>query len=205
MDFKKQYFLKEAYRFFPKNVSFVDETGNISWDYLNSGEYVDLKSFRNDFFDDNAFLEKIKDSLNSLGEFSDITNLMMDDRALTLQNSSFCFKNKLKFFPICFTISSLIRFYHVYILDIDIDFNRNGLSSYGWKKNHGVVSMNVGDEKIKEFVFNVCETIENDLGLMKFPNNLIQTVVPDISHGNLRFGEITLFNAFFLDDFYALP
>ncbi len=202
---KEQYFFDQAYRFFPKNISFIDDKGNINNKYLNSLESHRLSECRTAFFEDKKTIEKIKKAVNNLGEFRDISNLEMDDRSLTMQNSDFYFENSLKFYPICVTISSILKNWHIYVLDIDIELNGIGVSGYEWRKNNGLLELSRINGEINHFVNTLVKVLERELGLPKFPDNIIHKIIPDISFGNLRFGQMTFFNAFFLDDFYAIP
>jgi len=46
----------------------------------------------------------------------------------------------------------------------------------------------------------ISDTIEKKFFFNKFPDSLVNTIIPDINYADVELGSFTYFNAFFLDD-----
>ncbi len=186
------------------NINFLENKKNINAKYQESVEAKKLKKLIREQL--NNPLDKIEAIINSLVinngiKLINATNLTMGDRAYNLQFSRFLTNEK--FQPICFVISLLAPYYYYYIIDISMNnpFVPNG---YKWEKNNGRNKEFELDTKFKEIINIVSKEIEATLNYKKFPEKLIDKIIPDISYQNIEIGNFTYFNAFFLNEYYCL-
>jgi len=204
-----EHFSKIAYKYYPKDINYFDSKNKINSNYINSPENLELlklTKYNKSLNFGQEIITMIQKSYNEEIEFRDITNFHMGDRAFNIQNSSFFYKKKLKYYPICFVFSTIIPFYSYYVIDIDIDFNKPlKLSSYNWKKNNGQLSDFKDKKDILKFISKVKMIIEENTEFKIFPREILSDIVPRICNDTYKMGEFSFFNAFFIDDYYCLP
>ncbi len=199
-----------AYKYYPKGISYftTDNTENIN--YLKSEQFKRLNRLKSNFFEKGiSYGSHIIDVIKDYGvevELRDATNIPMGDRAFNIQHSSFFDKDESKYYPICFAISGLIPYYFPYIIDIDVSFDKRLKENfYSWVKNNGRLQDEIKMKIFKNTIDNISECLEKKLGYKRFPEELVDRVIPGIDNQNISMENFTFFNAFFMDDFYCLP
>jgi len=206
-----EYFSKIAYKYYPKGIDYFDSNYKINSNYINSYENIKFEKLKSTNFGKSLnfgqeLITLIQKSSNKEIEFRDITNLHMGDKAFNIQNSSFFYKKKLKYYPVCFVFSGIIPFYSYYIIDIDVDFNHPlKLGSYNWKKNNGSLSNLEDNSEILSLTNEVRNIIEKDTDFKMFPMEILSDIIPDACNETKNFGSFSFFNAFFMDNYYCLP
>lgn len=198
--------LKKVYEFYPRGIDYFNNENVINKKYSESFEnkkLTKLLSNRNSNFCD-EFIKEI----NSKYKYSlrDISNLHMGDRCFNLQFSDFFFKNKLKYYPVCFSFSLILPLYYVYIIDIDISFDKPiQLGTYNWVANNGLLKKNDISIDLMTVISQIEKYIIKHTDYKKISNSLAERIIPDISNEYIKMGNFTVFNALFLDDYFCFP
>lgn len=181
-----------AYSFFPKGVCFITRRE----EYLNSLEFKKLDEITN-FYYKNANNYSYENlifgfkSNNYLKAFKDVSMLNWHDRCFSFELD---FNDGENLHLICLNISVLIPFYSIRVLE-----NKINKKSFQWETNP-VRNRKLETEKYKELVAQIEVIVENTLNYKKFPENILNIVIEDISFQDIKFGEFNFFNAFFLND-----
>ncbi len=185
-------FKNMAYLFYPKGIDAI----NNKQTYISSNEFKALLNTIN--FYKNGFLSE---SLNSYKEtmmniskdftFTDGTLYDWLDRAYNFQ--LYKISNN-KIYSICTNISFLIPFYSIYVLEVDIDPMTLKWKTFPkWNKS-------IEESMFKEEISNLSLGIENYLGYFPFPKDLHNKIIEDVSFHDIKKGNFTHYNAFFLDE-----
>ncbi|WP_422860239.1 hypothetical protein ACOKFD_05000 [Flagellimonas sp. S174] len=205
------FFLQKAYEYYPRNLNFLNNSREIDQAYFETKEYKYLNEHLDRFcLDENHFLKSsskgILDILQGKLELRDVSRPCQDDRAICLQHSGFYEEKTKKFRPLCFAISALIPYFHAYMMEIDlIEDNYNKPFKYQWKSISGPLTCWKEKSLYNDTYSLVCDTIIQFTDYKEFPEELVNKKIPDISKNNIEFGEVTFFNAFFLDRYYCYP
>lgn len=164
--------------------------------YILSNEFKVLSETINELLYDKDYQNLRKQLLNefkryvSIQEISDVT-LEGHDRCLTFEIEIIEGDNLIK---ICLNISLLIPYYFIYVLKNDIELQ----PTYRWlnhpKRNK---ESEVRFDKELKLLENI---IKEKINFNKFPENLIEMVIPEITYVDIEMGKFTYFNAFFLDN-----
>lgn len=188
----KTIFKNIAYLYYPKGISNIENREN----YLSSNEYTRLTNVIANFYnntDNNILMSKLKihPLLNSM---KDVTLLEWQDRALSFEME--VVKNRNKLIKICLNISLIIPYYIIYVLENEIKTN-----PYKW------VTIPKRSEKLELTDYNehlklISRIVEEETKFSAFPKNISNVVLPDICFNDLKMGEFTFFNAFFVDKNY---
>ncbi|PIE49372.1 MAG: hypothetical protein CSA39_03065 [Flavobacteriales bacterium] len=192
-------------KYYPYGINFLNSKLNINTDYQNSVESIRLQKLITKH--NKEPLNKILLIINNVKQSHNIdlinnSHFTMGDRAYNLQFNEF-FKDN-KFYPICFVISLIAPYYFSYIIDIDIDQKNPVIhNGYKWENHNGRNKKLESDKNYKKIIDKVSKEIELTLSYEKFPENLINTIIPNISYQNIEMGKFTYFNALFLNDFYC--
>lgn len=183
---------KIAYQYYPKNVDALNEQKK----YLNSVEFQNLKniifSFKNDFssFELNDYKKNISNLSNDI-KFVDATLFDWLDRAYNFQLYKII-NNKI--YSLCINISFLVPFFTYYTLELEIDKVTGVWKSYP-KENE-----NIKEKYFKKEVLDLYKMTVECLGLSLFPKEIENKILEDISFQDIKEGELTFFNAFFLNE-----
>lgn len=183
-----------AYTYFPKGICNIEQREI----YLKSIEYQRLRTITSNFFNndelkvchDALFFEFSKHPL--LSNIQDISLLHWDDRCLTFE-IEIIEKNILS--KIHLNISLLIPFYIIYILE-----NKIQLEPYQWLTLPQLSSTK--EMMYKEHIYSMSNIVEDITKYRPFPKELVNIIIPDLCFKDIRFGNFTLYNAFFLDNNY---
>lgn len=189
----KTIFKNIAYTYYPKEISNTDERDR----YLKSIEFCRLFEITNYFYKNKdinanyiALMSEFKKH-DFTKEIQDVSLLHWQDRALTFE-VEFIENNKL--IKICINISILIPYYVIYVLENEIQVN-----PYKWitlpKRNKKIEIT-----KYSEHISLISSIVENITGFNLFPENLTDEILPDLSFKDIKMGNFTFFNAFFLDE-----
>lgn len=182
-----------AYLYYPKGISSIEQRE----EYLNSTEFKRLANLLNTFIKNeeyllcyNILLSQLKKN-EMLFNIRDVSLIDWQDRSLTFEID---IVNGNKLNKININISLLIPFYIITLLEIDIE-----LEPYKWislPKRSKIL-----EESMYKDVLNfISSTIESTLKFYKFPEEIADIIIPDLSFNDIRIGDFTLYNAFFLDD-----
>jgi|GEM_PF-6561396 len=194
----KEYLTEVAYQYFPRG---VNEISHLQ-DYITSPEFISLSNKCNDAKisyengDFKPFYDEIK-LLDTSKNFYDSTFFHLNDRAHNLQ---FAELRGTKYYSICLYISIIIPCFTLYVLETDIshalvepvNFLRPGYKPLRNKE------MEKYYRPLTDQMIAVCRKY---FDITEFPEQLIDTVVPDINYQTIPFGKFTFFNAFFHDNY----
>lgn len=164
--------------------------------YTNTFEYKNLTRKVNSAFSlirqngiNKQILEELKKNEN-IKEIEDVT----------LESSDRCLTYKVNFFEgnvlyqLCLNLSIIVPYYNVYVLK-----NNFELEPYRWL-NLPERDKESEIDKFESSIKFISNIIEQKFLFNKFPDNLINTIIPDINYADVELGNFTYFNAFFLDD-----
>jgi hypothetical protein len=124
---------------------------------------------------------------------------LVDIEDITLESSDRCLSFKKNFFEeetlyqLHLNISIIAPYYYVYVTKNNVQ-----LKPYKW--------LNLPERsKEAEIRFNneityISDIIEQKFLFNKFPDDLVNTVIPNINYADAELGSFTYFNAFFLND-----
>lgn len=190
-NYNKNYFTEKSYNFYPKGIDiYINEEA-----YKNSKEHLNLTKKismnKNKLNTKNLFKDHVLINKDIL--VRDYTFTEIGDRCFNFQIIS---KNNNFFLSLCFNISLLIPFYCSYFLITHLD--EKGI---GWKSSPKIFS-----PKNEDFLTSVLKIGEKkllSLGYKKFPKSVSSEIIPDLSYYDIRYGNLTFFNAFFLNDYYT--
>ncbi|MHC9089038.1 hypothetical protein ACXIHB_10025 [Tenacibaculum sp. IMCC1] len=200
-----QEILDIIYQFYPKGINFYNEDNSIN------EKYIDTKENKN-LVNNLSMIEKIDfgdylvSELNTIYNIKlrNISNFHMGDRAHNIQYSGFFFKEKLKYYPVCFVFSTLCPVYYYYIIDVDVSFDNLTLpSSYTWKRNNGKIDEN--REDFTQLIIKIEDYLTTHTNYSKISTNIAEKIIPDLCNEAVNKGRFTVFNALFLDDYYCFP
>lgn len=182
-----------AYTYYPKEISNTDERDK----YLKSIEFSRLFAITNNFHKNkniNAnYIELMSEfkKYDFTNEIQDVSLLHWQDRALTFEVE---YVEDTKLIKLCVNISLLIPYYIVYILENEIQMN-----PYKWitlpKRNKKLEIT-----KYSEHITLISSIVEKITRFNLFPDDLTNVILPDLSFKDIRMGDFTFFNAFFLDE-----
>ena len=183
-----------AYIYYPQNVDAVGEQEI----YFNSSEFKNLDnviaSFKNDF--SYSKLDDYKEKISHLSEdikFVDATLFDWLDRAYNFQLYKII-NNKA--YSLCINISVLIPFYTCYSLELEID------EKTGAWLGHPKENESVKENYFKKEVSELSKMTSDDLGISLFPKEIENKILKGISFQDIKEGDFTFFNAFFLNEKY---
>ena len=182
-----------AYLYYPKGVCNIEQKDI----YQNSVEYNRLLFLCDNFlkhkdctFDYNILLKEFKKN-SKLENIRDVTLAHWQDRAISLE-VDYIIDDKLN--KLCINLSMIIPFFNIYVLENQIELN-----PYKWitlpQRNK-----NLEENQYKDLIKKTSTLIESTIGFRKFPENLSSLVIPDLSFNDIRFGNFTFYNAFFLNE-----
>ncbi len=203
--------LKTVYNYYPKHIGFLDGTRNINNKYLESKEHQNITTRLTELCKQNnnalrVTTTKILNEVSKKLEIRDVSRVCQEDRATCLQHSGFYNEQDKIFKPICFVFSTLAPYYHGYMMEINLveDHSSNAFK-YRWDRIYGPI-INWQDNANYAVVYDIIkEVIRKFSNYKEFPKELVNEVIPNISKNNIEFGEMTYFNAFFLDNFFCYP
>lgn len=179
-----------AYLFYPKKICSREEENK----YNNSEEYNRLLHIINYFHaDENIMLYSIKfkeefENDDVLRKLSPISMVDWQDRAVTFNLS--VIENK-ELYTISLYLSILIPFYTIRVQKNRIELFFSNLEIDEMDKK------NLESRKIKDLIIDIESTVENKMLYKKFPKELINVIIDDISFQEIQMGNFTMFNAFF--------
>lgn len=191
MDWKKLTNL--AYNYYPKGVSSFD---NKEYEgTLENGLLIDRLNNSTFFVESELIAFKAKIESEFTLKLEDVTVKSWHDRCFNLQALVEERNNNKKI--LCINLSKLIPSYFCYILEVEFD-NEIGRLKYLPRREKNY------EKKIDNEISKINLILEssfNESGLFKFPENMLNEVIPDISFQDIDFGKFTMFNAFFLNNF----
>ena len=181
-----------AYQYYPKGLSSLEDYEQ----YIQSKEFLNLSTVINNQLSNKDYKESRKHLLKRFKEFRNIQQI--EDVTIEKHDRCLSFEIEIiegnKLIKICLSISMLIPYYLIYVLKNDIELK----PKYIWL-NHP--KRNPESEIRFESEINLLSKIvEEEMNFNKFPEHLIQAVVPDINYVDIEMGKFTYFNAFFLDN-----
>ena len=164
-------------------------------EYVKTEEFIRLTTLI-EYYQNSSITKKFKDDLliefgkyDFLNDVKDVTVFSWLDRCLSFEISIFDNNNLIR---ICLNLSLLAPFYLLYVLKNEICYE-----PYKWLT---IPIRDKGEEDIRHKELQIISSIIERLGYNKFPDSLINIVIPDVSFGEIQFGQFTFFNAFFLDE-----
>lgn len=197
-----KYMIEEIFRniahlFYPKGICFDKE----QLLYIKSEEYKRLLSILKTH--ENAIsteVERVVSELKknlSLKELHiiDITNLHFHDRSTSIQVIKFDYLHN-KQFSICLNTSLLIPFYTIYVLEVAVDFKLKKWNSAPFR------SREAENIIFSKEIYAIKAIIEN-VGYSQFPESILYNKIKNISFQDIKLGEATFFNAFFLNNYFT--
>ncbi len=124
---------------------------------------------------------------------SDVTRFSWKDRAYNFQ----LIEVKEKFLiSICLNISILIPYYTIYVVRVELKENTQEWLTLPNKLNSFEEQIHKNDIDLIE------DLVEKKLNLKKLPISAFSTHIEDINFQDQRMGDFSIFNAFFLNDFF---
>jgi len=182
-----------AYTYYPKEIDAMTEKE----DYVMTVEFNRLLDTINDIQKNEGF-QKSYDSLiigfnshNSVKNIKDVSVLDWLDRCISFELDIVQGNELIK---ICLNISLIVPYYIVYLLKNDIEVN-----PYKWltlpKRDRELEASEYG-----ELITQISSIVEKNTHYNKFPESIGKIILPDISFGEVVFGDFSLYNAFFLDE-----
>ncbi len=191
--------LKAAYKYFPQGIDAIVDRNS----YTNSVEFKQLSdscSYEFEKTEDgayNSFFDAIQ-NIDTSKYFFNATHFHLNDRAHNLQLSEL---KDSKLYSICLNVSIIVPHYITYVLETDVSYPED---NFGLPQISKTVRSLEPEEKYRAIMDAMAAQTENFFDVTPFPEEKLQTIVPDISHETIRPGEFTFFNAFFLDDYYIM-
>ncbi len=184
-----------AHLFYPKNICAWTESEKL----IASEEYKRLSSIMDSFdSEENQKLRKVfSDEFErdlTLKDFQDFSRVDNEDRCLTFL-LTLVENGELK--SINLYVSILVPYYVIRT----ITHTKQILISQS--KIDEIEKSKLDTRNIDELVLEVEKIVENKLSYQKFPKELLNVVIDDISFQDSYHGEFTMFNAFFNNAFIS--
>ncbi len=179
-----------AYTYYPKGIDNIEENEK----YIYSEEFKRLLFVKSTFYQMEDNSKQIKLLIDKFLK-NNLTNKIQDmtsfdfDRCLSFEIEIVEGDNKL--IKICLNISLLIPYYIVYILENEIQLN-----PYKWI----TLPKRIKEKEInqyKEHLETISSIVEEITMFNKFPEDIANTIIPDLAFQDIRMGSFTFFNAFF--------
>lgn len=178
-----------VYLFYPKNVCAYTEKDK----YFATAEYKRLKDIIVEFDSEksktlrNAIVHLFEEDYTLKG-FEDFSLFEWEDRCLTF-NLTIILNEEL--YTISLYVSILIPYYVISCQKniIDLWFSKEQISDL--QKN------NTETRQISDLVLDIESIVEDKLLYIKFPEEMLDTIIEDVSFQDSRFGHFKMFNAFF--------
>lgn len=189
-----QELLDVAYSYYPKGVDCFD------WDkYMASPEIKRLSNliqqasqqWESDDFQNKCELFK---AIDPLMHFIDATYFSGNDRAYNFQLTII---EGFTQYSLCLNVSVVIPYYTTYVLETPINMVNFRRLKHPAKNTAQEIAYKTHLDKMAQFA-------EEVFLVKRFPDDELQTIILDLSIETIRPGEFTMFNAFFLDDYYTL-
>lgn len=175
--------------FYPKSICFTTQNS----DYIASDEYKRLQKLTTDFASEHwqdlsrEVLEKFEKDY-TLKNFTDFTLFDWGDRCTTF-NVNVIEDGEL------YTLSLLLSVIVPYYV-IDCKKNKTELF-FSESEIATLQKANKETRKIKDLIFEIENIVEDKLLYCKFPEDMINLVIEDVSFQEAGFGNFKMFNAFF--------
>lgn len=178
-----------AYLYYPKNIC----PWNQKEQYLGTSEYKRLQSLINFFDSDDN--QKIRNNIRAefdkdlvLKDFQDFSRLDWEDRCYTffldvVEGGELC--------SITLYLSFLIPYY---VIKTTIHTHQIFISK---SKLEELEKENPDTRKIKDLVLEIEKIVEEKLSYTKFPKEIMNSIIDDISFQDEYLGHFKMFNAFF--------
>ncbi|WP_175416208.1 hypothetical protein [Aggregatimonas sangjinii] len=184
-----------AYEFYPKNVSSIEERHK----YHESIEYNFLiKSLdeKNSIYD----LNKLKSVFSTVETTFNvkIENYTLSSWLDRCHNWQFLLNENAdtpRKIVMCLNISKIIPAYLVYILEVEFD-EKIGRLKYSPRRNELLET-----KVYKQVISEIEDIISSLLTISRFPMHILSTKIMDLSFQDIKIGEFTYLNAFFLNSY----
>lgn len=197
----KERLQETAYQYFPKGISSIEQPGL----YHSSKEFKSLS---------NVFIENFEKQQR--GEFDSFYDKLQDlDKTMHLHKYGLYIPNERAhnlqladvkgntLYSICLNISIIAPYYTIYILETDVERFTEKPVDFTVMKPLNTIRNKEMESVYDPLLKKIRELTEEAFQANFFPEELIYTIIPDINHNRIRFGEFTMFNAFFLDKYSA--
>ncbi|MCD0475112.1 hypothetical protein LPB87_11980 [Flavobacterium sp. EDS] len=178
-----------AYLFYPKNICPWDENEK----YLQTEEYKRL-STTIDFFNSDGN-KKLRSSIKAefeedlvLKDFEDFSRLDNQDRCVKFFLNVF---EDGKLFSITLYLSILSPYYVI------VSMKHSPSPFFSQLKINELELANTDTRKLKDLILDVESIVEKKLLYQKFPQELIHSVIDNISFQGIYLGHFKMYNAFF--------
>ena len=189
-----------AYKYFPKGIDNLAEHDR----FINSPEIKNLSNHCMSFSDreqkgnfDN-FYERIE-SLDLSKNFHNATLFHWNDRAFNLQLAEL--KGD-KHYSVCLNVSTVVPYYLTYVLETTlIDTKNDPDSLFDFKITTPFRNIEM-ENHYDDLLQKMASVAEAFFDVKPFSQELIETIIPDLTFETIRPGKFTFFNAFFLDDYH---
>ena len=176
-----------AYLFYPRNICARTQEGQ----YFNSEEYRRLLKTIQYFQNNSNIYIKLKeefDNDNVLGNFRNASLLDWQDRAINFELSII---DDGELYTLSLLLSILVPFYVVRVKKNKIEFFFSASDITQMKDS------NLESRTIKDLVIDITMVVENKFLYKKFPKELMNFVIEDVSFQEIQKSKFTMFNAFF--------
>ena len=176
-----------------KNICFRNAREN----YLNSHEYIKLNNWLK--FNNKYIIPKVSSNIRKAILENNIANNIEDNSLIEFMNDR-CIVLQIGIYEdevvdlIKIYISLLVPFYFICVIDCKLKTNSIRPSSVP-KRN-----FTKENDKYSVMISQISNILETQLDYSFFDDKYINIKVPDISFMDFRFGEFSLFNAFFTDE-----
>ncbi len=186
------YFFEQVYYYYPKNISSITNSN----EYINSKEYkrLSLKLKGEDY--KKKDIEKLKKNIEVIHKTKifDYTIPTWEDRCLNLQFLLKTENSIEKKTILCINISKLIPFFVIYILEVEFDEIQNRLK-YLPRRNYNKEKFDFKKnvESVKQIVYSNLNSHN------EFPSELLYRKLENVNFQDIKMGDFTFFNAFFLN------
>ena len=175
--------------FYPKNVCFTTQHS----EYIESDEYNRIKQLTTDFAtghwpDLSQKVRYIFENDYTLKNFRDLTNFDWGDRCATF-NLNVIDDRELYTFSLLLSIVAPYYVINCQKNEIELFFSASEID-YLQKSNEET-------RKITDLISEIENIVEDKLHYCKFPENMLNFVIEDVSFQDAGFGNFTMFNAFF--------
>lgn len=178
-----------VYLLYPRNICAYKDKD----EYFISDEYKRLAKLIADFDNENrvgvgkTFIEKFEND-KTLKNFQDLSLFNIEDRCMTLHVTVI---EGRQLYTISLFLSIILPYYVV-------DVRKNKIELYFSESEiTNLENENTETRNIKELVSEISTVIETEFMYKKFPNELVNYVIEDISFQDSEFGYFTMYNAFF--------
>ncbi|MHC0447622.1 hypothetical protein ACWA1F_19585 [Flavobacterium sp. 3-218] len=177
------------YLIYPRNICAYKEKNK----YFNSEEYKRLNQIINEFDNEegkvfrNSILKKFEND-KTLQKITDFTLFSIGDRCMTFNVTVL---EKRELYTISLFLSVILPYYVVEVKKnkIELYFSESEITN--------LENDNTEERSMQDLVLEIETVIEDEFLFKKFPNELINYVVDDISFQDSEFGYFTMYNAFF--------